>query len=57
MQNNIAFMWDKYCYLTLCLHLIEPNYQKVVGVGTIKVVGSIKVFNQKSGSRSKTGQQ
>ena len=25
-QNEPSFFPDKHCHLTLCLHLIEPNY-------------------------------
>ena len=25
-QNNLAFIWDMCCHLTMCLHLMEPHW-------------------------------
>ena len=32
-QTNLSFIRDKCCHLTLCLHLIEPNYQMTAPSG------------------------
>ena len=27
-QIILSFIWDKYCHVWLCLHLIDPNWPK-----------------------------
>ena len=29
-EKDTFFIWDKYCPLTVCLHLMEPNCEVVV---------------------------